>query len=616
MSLDRVIKKVRDNDVIIWAGSGLSLYSGMPSSQDITNIIMKSCTEEEKEGFENINSLSSVTSDFVQMRNGSRNDLYRLLRNAFDIEIKTNKFHQLLSEIPQINTLITTNYDKLFESAYGNDLDVITNDEDISLINKKRVLYKIHGDIDNFKQILITDEDYTDFFRNQDKPIWNKVKSLLAEKTVIFLGYSLEDQNIKYLIDNIFNVMGSFKKESFIVTPSLQPHREKLFNKSGVTHIKMTGEDFIAHIHTKIKRNLLIDVEKGRLQPELVVNSIKKDGIKPEFILNEKGAKLSSIGADDNDSKINLNIKFTGVDFWGLYKEANYNVFKISGENIESLNSNIGGIDLPNFENVEAMYVKPLPTHKDIVDIYFKDKEKQLLNVKLESYAGNGRCLTRFIHSNIEFEINYSEDKFTYKFKKMNSLQTLREILTFMRILISGEQQLYCYLHSKDKEINFIQFDKYENESILKKIDRELIIINKLGTIQNKYGIRFKNFIFDLSVEDLFIIDIVWNSLMGEKVKLHPKHLNMSFKKADSINGILEEDETYFIKINGYLETIEVLQHTIKIGKYRVLECTDAYVGNKSEVLKSIELNDEEINIVIKSKQAGFNVYLEDSNIT
>ncbi|MFE4123980.1 SIR2 family protein [Priestia sp. YIM B13486] len=255
MPLQRLIDKIRNNEVILWTGAGFSLYAGMPNVNKIQEEILNLCTEEEREYLQKINDLSDMTGNFVEMRNGSRNDLNRVLNKIINIDPISLSTHNLLTEIPQINTIVTTNYDTLFEEAYGRSLSTIIQNSNIPYVDDRQVkLYKIHGDIKQPDTIIITKNDYTNFFRRENEPIWNKIKSLIAEKTILFVGYSLSDQNIDYLLDNVIANLGDNMKESFLVTPNLPRHKVNALSQKKVEYIPMTGEELVKTIHTEIKK--------------------------------------------------------------------------------------------------------------------------------------------------------------------------------------------------------------------------------------------------------------------------------------------------------------------------------------------------------------------------
>ena len=144
---------------------------------------------------------------------------------CININISDLYIHNSLKNIPQIQTIITTNFDDLFEKAYGNDIEVIIRDESIatafSLINSDKVkLFKIHSDFTNPDLIIITKSDYLKFFDSDIyRPLWTEIKSIIAKKSIFFVGYSLEDPNIQFIFDKIIEKLGQFSNECFLAIP-------------------------------------------------------------------------------------------------------------------------------------------------------------------------------------------------------------------------------------------------------------------------------------------------------------------------------------------------------------------------------------------------------------
>lgn len=115
--------------------------------------------------------------------------------------------------------VITTNYDRLFESAltardrephaviYNPDRKEATDDyPDPTAENP--VVFKIHGDIGNRDSLVITDEDYIKFvMRMSDKgqfdPVPLGLKFYLTRWTTLFVGYSLLDYNLRLLFQTL-----------------------------------------------------------------------------------------------------------------------------------------------------------------------------------------------------------------------------------------------------------------------------------------------------------------------------------------------------------------------------------------------------------------------------
>lgn len=97
--------------------------------------------------------------------------------------------------------IITTNYDSALETihkgyqVYGSQSEMITS----SLQNIGEI-YKIHGTVSNHRSIVLTREDYN-HFEQRNKYLIAKLLTIFTENPIVFIGYSLSDENIK----NIFN---------------------------------------------------------------------------------------------------------------------------------------------------------------------------------------------------------------------------------------------------------------------------------------------------------------------------------------------------------------------------------------------------------------------------
>ncbi|WP_343463106.1 SIR2 family protein [Pantoea sp.] len=98
--------------------------------------------------------------------------------------------------------VVTTNYDKLAEAlAAGNSVQSITPGLPIPRSSANVKVYHVHGSIDSPKNMVITSEDYFKFL-NGDSYFSRKLSTVLHENTVVILGYSLGDTNLKAIIND------------------------------------------------------------------------------------------------------------------------------------------------------------------------------------------------------------------------------------------------------------------------------------------------------------------------------------------------------------------------------------------------------------------------------
>lgn len=99
-----------------------------------------------------------------------------------------------------IGSIITTNYDCLIEKIFEFNPLIGNN---ILLSNPYGSLYKIHGCVTDPLRIIITDDDYN-HFNEKYELIRAQLLSLFIHNPIIFLGYGIGDDNIKYLLKTIF----------------------------------------------------------------------------------------------------------------------------------------------------------------------------------------------------------------------------------------------------------------------------------------------------------------------------------------------------------------------------------------------------------------------------
>lgn len=111
------------------------------------------------------------------------------------------EINQLKKARKNIACIITTNYDNLIEDIF-NFKPLIGNN--ILLSNPYGSVYKIHGSVGNPDSIVINKDDYEEFNEKYEL-IKAQLISLFIHNPIIFLGYSISDNNIKGILETIFS---------------------------------------------------------------------------------------------------------------------------------------------------------------------------------------------------------------------------------------------------------------------------------------------------------------------------------------------------------------------------------------------------------------------------
>lgn len=174
--------------------------------QDFNEILSK-----DRNGkFENINDI--FYENMKKEIHLSRFKIYisQLLSNEEHKEEMQEEITELKKIRKNIGSVITTNYDTFIEKIF-NFNPLIGNN--ILLSNPYGSVYKIHGCISEQEQIIVTEKDYKSFFEKYEL-IRAQLLSLFIHNPIIFMGYSISDENIKNILKTIFTYIEPNSEEA------------------------------------------------------------------------------------------------------------------------------------------------------------------------------------------------------------------------------------------------------------------------------------------------------------------------------------------------------------------------------------------------------------------
>lgn len=208
-------EKANTDKLIVFVGAGVSRnVEGMPSWLKLIQEMAKSidyskcadCRHKQPDCEQNCKFMDDYSQDeylkIPQYVFNADPVLYKgiIQENISDIEIDAPLSQAIFGVNPA--HIITTNYDKLIESssdARRENYDVIIKDKDLLVSRKNKYIIKMHGDIGFPDTIILKEDDYLQYSQKHVL-IEMFVKALLSDHTILFLGYSLNDYNIKLII--------------------------------------------------------------------------------------------------------------------------------------------------------------------------------------------------------------------------------------------------------------------------------------------------------------------------------------------------------------------------------------------------------------------------------
>lgn len=130
----------------------------------------------------------------------------RKLNYSVKLQKELTKFRALKNKI---SAIITTNYDTFLEDEvfYG-DFQVYVRQHELFSADSYNIaeIYKIHGSITDAETIVITEDDYRHFEESR-KLIIAKMLTLFAESPIIFMGYSMTDEDVRKIIEEFLSCL-------------------------------------------------------------------------------------------------------------------------------------------------------------------------------------------------------------------------------------------------------------------------------------------------------------------------------------------------------------------------------------------------------------------------
>ncbi|MCA9930764.1 MAG: SIR2 family protein [Anaerolineales bacterium] len=169
-----------------------------------------------------------------------RTALIQALKDALaELPDQSTPIYQLLADsIAPHTKIITTRFDQALETVLnqaGKSYVSIISDDEVSFLDESRVtLIKIRGDITRADSLIITESDIDAFFERLPA-INDVVRALFATKTLIFLGYDLDNTTFKQLFRQVTRKLTVFRRPAYAIVPApLPPHLADYWKQQSV----------------------------------------------------------------------------------------------------------------------------------------------------------------------------------------------------------------------------------------------------------------------------------------------------------------------------------------------------------------------------------------------
>lgn len=236
------LEEAYSNDkLVIFAGAGLSMQFGFPDWKDLVKNILKRPSLKDcnfqgmNEGLDAgwikpIAALDTLISH--------KTEIYKEISECFNLE-KTNDFSRHKKLLKLSSKIITTNFDKSFEYASDQQLDMIpyrSNFKISQLQGIDKYIFKIHGCIEYPEDCILFSEQYTKHYEELNTSIF-ELKKIISENTILFIGFGMSDPFVKSVFAFINSIYDGHTKKHFLI--STDENLEKEIGISTIKNIKV-----------------------------------------------------------------------------------------------------------------------------------------------------------------------------------------------------------------------------------------------------------------------------------------------------------------------------------------------------------------------------------------
>ncbi len=297
MDFNNLIENIRKERVTLFLGSGFSLKAGGPKSSVLVESILSMMSDDERDSLAG-KQLDYVAGEYEQIY--GRNSLLDIIKAQMDFERKDLSDHEFLTQIPHFHRIITTNYDTLIEDAYGKKkCYVVRNTKDcVDLPSQKTLVFKIHGDFCEKDNVIITKEDYTDFFVHQRNPLlWSLMQTELLTNDILFIGYSLEDSNIFEIMKRIKLETCGHTRNFYLIAPRLKRYKIERLAKTNVSYFDAVASDLFTELERSLNKNIKRDFQKRWVSSETFTRYCRTHNLVPIISEGEDRNKVERFDA-------------------------------------------------------------------------------------------------------------------------------------------------------------------------------------------------------------------------------------------------------------------------------------------------------------------------------
>ncbi len=244
---EELVSAVAQRRAILFAGAGLSCSLGLPLFNVLTDRLSRELNIQASE----ID--YPVLAEYYFLKTKRTEQLYAWMRQTWppsQVDIYQSDAHSAIVKL-DFPVIYTTNYDSWIErafAAHGKPFRKVIRVGDLAATQQGETeIIKFHGDLEDPESIILTESS---FLRRMslEEPLDIRLRSDSLARPLLFVGYSLSDPNIRFLLFRLRELwsrhnQGGERPKSYILIVHRDELQERLLCERGVYPIVAEHHD-------------------------------------------------------------------------------------------------------------------------------------------------------------------------------------------------------------------------------------------------------------------------------------------------------------------------------------------------------------------------------------
>lgn len=238
-----LIETYKQRRLMLFVGAGVSANLGLPPWSELIAHLADEL-DYDPAIFSTYGNHLALAEFYKNQNRGTIKDLKAwMLREWHDnsVSVEDSPVHELIAK-SNFSRIYTTNYDRWLEIAhehFGVPFRKIASAADLPAISDaRRQIVKFHGDLDEDAPLVLGETSYYERLKF-DSPLDIKLKNDALHDSILFVGYSMSDINIRLLFHHLSKIWNDDltapnRPRSYVLTHRQNPVTESILNSWGI----------------------------------------------------------------------------------------------------------------------------------------------------------------------------------------------------------------------------------------------------------------------------------------------------------------------------------------------------------------------------------------------